>query len=156
MKERRGRNWSIYSNSETGVAWCKQKIYHSVGGNKSTCIKVLLDEGEEKIIILAENTHWTESDRKGYVLVFLPSPKVEEQQTGLKRKGEEAGEKTPKTDLWPPMAINSTAGTPGVDAVWGWLGIATLLPTTKSHLKTLLRFTGRWVSVSQKRLGLFL
>lgn len=93
MKERRGRNRSIYSNSETGVAWCKQKIYHSVGGNKSTCIKVLLDEGEEKIIILVENTHWTESDRKGYVLVFLPSLKVEEQQTGLKRKGQEAGEK---------------------------------------------------------------
>lgn len=77
--------------------------------------------------------------------MFLPSPKVEEQQTGLKRKGQEAGEKTPETDLWPPMAINSTAGTPGVDAVWGWLGIATLLPTTKSHLKTLLIQVGELV-----------
>lgn len=70
------------------------------------------------------------------------SPKVEEpaDKTGWKRKVEEAGEVTLKTDLWPPMVINSTVGTPGMDAVWGWLGMATLLPTTNSHSKTPLGF----------------
>lgn len=80
---------------------------------------------------------------KAMLWCFFRHPKQKNQQTGLKRKGEEAGEKTPKTDLWPPMAVTSTAGTPGVDAVWGWLGIATLIPTTKSPLNTLLGFTGR-------------
>lgn len=121
-------------------------------------IKVLLGEGEEKIIIPVANRSCTESDRKNYVLVFLPSPKVEEpaDKTGRKRKEEEAGEVTLKTDLWPPMAINSAAGTPGMDAVWGWLVMATLLPTTNSHSKTPLGFIRQGVHVSQKRLALFL